>query len=279
MEAKGPKMAQTPQPLPADLVPRLRRTFAGDERPVEELDQLFALMGLFSRLPPPPDPLALYPNYEPLRRQLVGSLSGSDPERIEESLLELYCHLHGHEAPYTPAERAVVDETGGYWCHAGGLNPIIKAGPWLGRSTISSDFGAGNGLQGLLLQKLHPHACAVQIEISSRMVEAGQALQRWLDIPPSRVRWVVADVRHVPPTNMGFIYLYRPVKPVGIGKAFYEQFAEHLSSSDDPVVIFSVADCLKDFLPPEFEIFYNDGHLTCFRRGPYPAHFGGPPPG
>jgi hypothetical protein len=260
-------MGQTPQPLQADQVLGLRRSFAGDERPREELEQLFELIGLLAQLPPPPDPLGLYPSYEPLRRRLVGSLGSPDPEQVEEALLELYCHLHGTEAPYTPAERAVVDETGGYWCHAGGLSPLIKAGPWIGPETISSDFGAGNGLQGLLLQKLHPHACTVQIEISSRMVEAGQSLQRWLSIPPDRVRWLAADVRHVPPTGMGFIYLYRPVKPVGLGKTFYEQFAEQLSQSREPVVIFSIADCLKDYLPAEFEIFYNDGHLTCFRRG------------
>ncbi len=260
-------MGRTLKRSPADQVPKLRRSFAGDERPGEELERLFALIVLLCELPPPPDPVGLYPNFESLRRRLVESLPSSDPEQIEESLLELYCHLHGHEAPYTPAERAIVDETGGYWCHAGGLSPLIKAGPWIGPDTISSDFGAGNGLQGLLLQKLHPHACVVQIEISSRMVEAGKALQRWLGIPPSRVRWVVDDVRHVPPTGMGFIYLYRPVKPVGVGKAFYERFAEQLSSTSEPVVIFSIADCLKDFLPAEFEIFYNDGHLTCFRRG------------
>jgi hypothetical protein len=31
------------------------------------------------------------------------------------------------------------------------------------------------------------------------------------------------------------------------------------------VVVFSIADCLKEFLRPDIEIFYDDGHLTCFR--------------
>jgi len=135
---------------------------------------------------------------------------------------------------------------------------------------VSCDYGAGNGLQGLLLQKLHPHARTVQVEISSRMVDSGRALQRWLGIPSERVSWKVADVRDVPPTGMDFIYLYRPVKPVGVGESFYTGLAEQLARTADRVVIFSIADCLKDYLPADFEIFYDDGHLTCFRRGAEP---------
>jgi len=132
---------------------------------------------------------------------------------------------------------------------------------------VSADYGAGNGLQCLLLQKLYPHALTRQIEISSRMVQSGKELQHWLGIPPSRVDWVVADVRDVPPAGLDFIYLYRPLKPdSAIGRQFYGSFAETLSHAADEVVIFSIADCLKDFLPPEHEIFYSDGHLTCFRR-------------
>jgi hypothetical protein len=49
-----------------------------------------------------------------------------------------------------------MDRSGGYWCHAGGLSPVLKAGAFIEPDTVSADFGAGNGLQCLLMQKIHP---------------------------------------------------------------------------------------------------------------------------
>lgn len=250
-----------------ELQAHLRGLFAGDGRPAEELDRLVELMLLLAELEPPPDPEGLYGDYPRLRERLVAATAGSDAELVEERFLELYCHLHGFEAPYTPAERARVDESGGYWCHAGGLSPILKAAPFLGPGSVSADYGAGNGLQGLLLQKLYPHARTVQIEISSRMVAAGRALCGWLGVPVERIEWRVADVRDVPPRGLDFIYLYRPLRPLGPGVAFYRRFAAELAAQPRRTVIFSVADCLADFLPPSFERLYDDGHLRCF-RGP-----------
>ena len=232
----------------------------------DEAKQFARLIRLFLELPPPPDPFGLMPRFAELRDRLHRVAGGSDGEALEEALLELYCHVHGHEAPYTRAERHRVDQVGGYWCHAGGLSPILKAGPFITSATVVGDFGAGNGLQGLLLQKLYPHEQTVQIEISSRMVAAGRHLQRWLDIPAARVRWIVGDVLDASADSMDFIYLYRPVRPEGEGARFYEGLASELSRSDREVTIFSIADCLKDYLPPGFEVFYGDGHLTCFRR-------------
>lgn len=248
------------------IVEQLRSLFHRDEWPASETARMIELMALFAHLPPPPDPQNLYPKYPILRDGFVQSIGSDDPEAVEEAFLNLYCHLHGHEAPYTPAERHRVDETGGYWCHAGGLSPILKAGNWIRPGTISADFGAGNGLQTLLMQKLYPHARTIQFEISSNMVACGKQLQNWLGIGEDRVDWIVGDVCDASPRGIDFIYLYRPLKPVGRGIGFYENFARELADSDREVVIFSIADCLKDFLPASFESFYNDGHLTCFRR-------------
>jgi hypothetical protein len=245
---------------------RLYELLAFDERSPEERERLVRLMVLFAELPPPPDPFGMFPRYAELREVFLHSGEGSDGEALEEAFLELYCHLHGHEAPYTSEERRRVDETGGYWCHAGGLSPILKCGPFVQARTVSGDFGAGNGLQGLLMQKLDPHRKTVQMEISSRMVAAGKHLQNWLDIPDERVEWRVCDVLEASPQGLDFVYLYRPVRPEGEGRRFYEQFARVLESSRAPVVIFSIADCLRSFLSPAFEVFYIDGHLTCFRR-------------
>jgi hypothetical protein len=239
---------------------------ANDGRPAEERERLVRLMLLFAELPPPPDPFDLYPDYAALREAFLDRAAGDDGEALEEAFLSLYCHLHLHEAPYTDAERRRVSETGGYWCHAGGLSPILKAGPFIREQTVLADFGAGNGLQALLMQRLQPHRRTVQIEISSRAVEAGRALQGWLGIPPDRVEWITGDVIGTSPAGMDFIYLYRPVRPEGEGRRFYERFASELVRDGGPVVIFSIADCLREFLSPEFRVIHFDGHLTCYRR-------------
>jgi len=247
--------------------PFLMEMISAEDRTEEEVARFAELMRFFLELPPPPDPFGLFPDYAEHKRRFRQAVKRQDAETLEEKFLTLYCHVHGHEAPYTPAERRRVDESGGYWCHAGGIFPLLKAEPFIAPETVSADFGAGNGLQGLLLQKLYPHKRTVQIEISSRMVEAGKHLQRWLEIPDDRVEWIVADVCDVVPSNMDFIYLYRPVRPEGKGKTFYERFARELDSENRSVVIFSIADCLRQFLSPRFEVFYSDGHLTCFRNG------------
>jgi hypothetical protein len=142
-----------------------------------------------------------------------------------------------------------LDEAGGYWNHAGGLSPILKAQPWIESDTVSADFGAGNGLQGLLLQLLYPHA----------------GLREWLGVSADRVEWIVDDVLNVSASGYAFIYLYRPVRPEGPGHEFYTRFAREVEAEENPPIIFSIADCLRDFLSDRYEVFYGDGHLTCFR--------------
>jgi hypothetical protein len=250
------------RPLPGDLA----NIFRDDDRPLVERDRLLVLMELFATLPFPPDPFGLCPDFQNLQRIFLRSLGSAQADPVEEAFLNLYCHLHGHEAPYSAGERQRMDELGGYWCHAGGLSPILKAGEHIGPATVSADFGAGNGLQGLLLQKLYPHARTIQIEISSRMVAWGKELQQWLGIDPDKVQWVAGDVLEYSPRGIDFIYLYRPVRPEGPGRRFYEKFAAELSVSPGPVIIFSIADCLAPFVSGNFEVFYSDGHLTCFRN-------------
>lgn len=228
------------------------------------------VIDLVRQRPEPPDPPGSFPNYRRLWDRLIRVVETQDPDDIEERLLELYAHLHMNEAPYSADERRRMDAVGGYWNHAGGLNPLLKAWPWIEPDTVSADFGAGNGLQGLLLQVLYPHARTVQIEISARMGDIGEALREWLGISPSRIEWVLDDVSRVPATGYDFIYLYRPVRPQGPGRVFYARFARDVESEARPPVIFSVADCLRDFLSDRYEIFYGDGHLTCFRPAASP---------
>jgi hypothetical protein len=271
----------TPKPS-TDPHDHLLRVLAELELSDDELQQMVRLVQLLAHSPPPPDPGNHFPRFAALQVALRRAMAGDDADVVEEAFFALYAHLHMHESPYTTEERARLDETGGYWSHAGGISPLIKATPHIRSDTISADYGAGNGLQGLLLQKLYPHRKTIQIEISSQAVAIGRRLQRWLgvaeqcvewivgdvlDFPPLDVEWIVGDVLDFPPLDVDFIYLYRPVRPVGEGIRFYEMLARTVSQSSKEVTIFSIADCLRDFLPPDFDRFYYDGHLSCF-RGP-----------
>jgi hypothetical protein len=237
-----------------------------DGRLPAERRRLVALIELLAALPSPPDPFGLYPAYARRREDLRAAVAGSSGEALESAFLELYCCLHGYEAPYSIDERATVDRTGGYWCHAGGLSPVLKAPDWITPASRSIDFGAGNGLQLLLVQWLAPHALTVQVEISAKMCEAGRDIQRWLGIGDARVEWRVADATTASPAGFDLVYLYRPVHTEGAGREFYRRFAAELAVSPVSPIVLSVADCLQEFLPREFERFYFDGHLACYRR-------------
>ncbi|MCW8985810.1 MAG: hypothetical protein OQK55_10735, partial [Thermoanaerobaculales bacterium] len=240
----------------------MARRIGSMDRDPGEAERLARLVHHFLNLSNPPECHSSFPRFGKLQARLESAALHATGEEIEEAFLELYAHVHMNEAPYTPKERRRMDMAGGYWNHAGGLSPILKAEPWISADTVSADFGAGNGLQGLLLQLLYPHAKTVQIEISSRMAEIGGCLREWLSVAADRVEWIIDDVLNVSATGYDFIYLYRPVRPEGAGRDFYTRFAGEVEGEEHPPVIFSIADCLRDFLSDRYEVFYGDGHLT-----------------
>jgi len=258
-------MSGSESPLDPHRVTALLRD---DERTADERRRLVRLMELLASLPEPPTAATRFPRYSSLKARFLDACDGDDGDAVEECFLELYAHLHMHEAPYTRRERRRMDATGGYWSHAGGLSPILKAGSWIRPETRSVDLGAGNGLQALLMQKLHPHARSCQIEISSAMIDIGRSLQDWLEIPGDRVEWRADDVLDTPLGGWSFVYLYRPVRPHGPGVGFYRRLADALENEPGEVVVFSIADCLGEFLSATFDRFYTDGHLTCYRKPP-----------
>lgn len=253
--------------VPADVDhARIEEVLALAHLPAPERRRLATIACRLATLRPPPDPDGVLTAFAPLRSRFLARVAEGDGDAAEEALLELYAHLHMHAAPYTAAERRAMDAAGGYWSHAGGLSPLLRAGPWLGPLSRSIDLGAGNGLQFTLLQLLDPHARTVQVEISRRMVAIGRRIGRWLGVPEERVRWVAGDVRSVRVVGFDFVYLYRPVRPDGPARDFYHGLAADLEASPRPPVVFSIADCLGEFLSEAFVRHASDGHLTVWRR-------------
>ena len=201
-----------------------------------------------------------------LMEKLSRSIAERDVDDVLEALLQLYARFHEAGEGYTAEERGRLDASRGYICYAGGLSPLLRAKPYLRTHSVSIDLGAGNGLQGLLLQRLYPHSKTIQVELSSQLVRTGRTLQRVLEIPEDRVEWRVSDIADVTFDGIDFVYLYRPVRPVAAGRALYERIARRLEACRDDTVVFSVADCLGPFLDERFSCFFSDSHLTCYKK-------------
>ena len=189
-----------------------------------------------------------------------------DPWAQESLLVNLYSHLHTAGSLYSPSERMLLSRRDGYSCHAGGLSPLIKAGPFITPDSVVVDLGAGNGLQGLLLQCISPHRKTLQVELSSEMIRTGRLFQEALGIGADRVEWIHDDIVNVSIEAADIVYLYRPARTSLNGREFYRAIARKLASVPKPLMVFSIADCLGQFLDKRFSLFFTDGHLTCFSK-------------
>ncbi|HET6515055.1 MAG TPA: hypothetical protein VFG09_07840 [Thermodesulfovibrionales bacterium] len=199
-------------------------------------------------------------------RGFLTALKGDDPSAAEQALVALYVCLHRAGSTYSASERKVLATGNGYSCHPGGLSPLIMAKSFIRPDSVVADLGAGNGLQGLLLQRIRPHRRTLQIELSAEMIRVGQIFQRALGISADRVEWINDDIRNVDLERADFIYIYRPVKPFDGGCDIYRTIAYRLSVIRKQLTILSVADCLAEFLDDSFSLSYTDGHLTCFTK-------------
>lgn len=202
-----------------------------------------------------------------IRRALAlyrSTLASDAVDEQESALLTLYMQLHTAGSRYAPEELVLLKARGGYHNYPGGISPLIMAGPYITPETVFIDLGAGNGLQGLLVQRIYPHKRTIHVELSAEMIRVGRVFQRALGISKDRVDWIHGDIIDTPLCEADFIYLYRPSLSSRNGAALYRSVAESLSGLCRPVVIFSVADCLGPFLDSRFSVFYTDGHLTCF---------------
>jgi hypothetical protein len=199
-------------------------------------------------------------------RRYISAKEGDDIPSLECALLELYLRLHAVGAEYSPAEKSLLESRRGITCHPGGLSPLIMAERFIGPESTVADLGAGNGLQGLLLQRISPHQRTLQIELSAGMLRVGRIYQQALGIGRDRVEWVNRDIADASIEDADFIYIYRPAKPLDSGNELYKSIAGKLAAVKKPLVIFSVADCLSKFLDEDFSVFYSNDYLTCFLR-------------
>jgi hypothetical protein len=195
---------------------------------------------------------------------LKSALKKGDIPTLERALIDLYIRLHGAGSAYSPQEREILTKRKGYSCYPGGLSPLIKASQFIRPDSIVADLGAGNGLQGLLLQCICPHQKTIQIELSSQMIRVGRIFQQALGLSADRIEWIHDDILNVSIEEADFIYIYLPAKPLDGGKEIYEAIAHKISTMKRPPVILSVADCLAKFIDSRFSVSYMDGHLTCF---------------
>jgi hypothetical protein len=207
-----------------------------------------------------------FPSIAKAADTLTQAKANDREDEIETRLLELYCELHHAGSEYQRSERIVLDNKDGYFNHPGGISPLLKAEKYIGPESHVADLGAGNGLQGLLFQFLYPHKVTIQVELSSEMINVGKIFQRILGISEENVVWINDDIMNVSLEEVDFLYLYRPSKPTRSGVKLYESLVDKLSTRKRSITIFSIADCLRDFLDKSFVEFYSDGHLTCFEK-------------
>jgi hypothetical protein len=231
---------------------------------LEDKSHLSVITNSLLRLAADPDVRAELPGADLCGENLSSALKHGNLPFIEKALLDLYERLHGAGSAYSAHEKMLLTKRKGYSCHPGGLYPLIKAVEFVRADSVVADLGAGNGLQGLLLQRLCPHRKTIQVEISSEMIRVGRIFQRALGISAGCVEWVHEDIVNASIETADFIYTYLPVKPIEGGKEVYEAIACKLSGMKKPLIVFSVADCLSKFLDGQFSMFYTDGHLTCF---------------
>lgn len=192
---------------------------------------------------------------------------GDNPGR-EEALLGLYLCLHGAGSEYAREEHERLAALCGIGNLPGGLTPLLMAAEMMEPGMSFVDLGSGNGLQGLLLQCIAPHALTVQAEISSRMIGAGRTMAEAVGLGDGRIRWVHGDIASLPFAHeVDMIYLYRPVKPHKDGRELYARLAQRIELARKTRYIVSVADCLgRHMTGGIYREMYRNEYLAFYGR-------------
>ncbi|MFP4649929.1 MAG: hypothetical protein ACLFML_03215, partial [Desulfobacterales bacterium] len=188
-----------------------------------------------------------------------------DPSVRENALIALYNSLHSAGAVYRKHEEETLNSWNGLGCIPGGLLPLFVASHLIGPESVTADLGAGNGLQGLLIQALCPHRQTFLVEISESLVETGRLYQQALGFPPDRILWENGDIADTDLREVDLVYLYRPIRPQGGGNLLYKAVAAKLAENNRSVTVVSMADCLGRFLDERFKNIYSNEFLEIYR--------------
>ena len=209
-----------------------------------------------------PDVQRLAPEAKIWLAQLSDAKTTEDLEEREYALLELYRTLHTAGSGYSHDEKQHLKSQKGLHGLSGGFLPLFMARALITPSTCLADLGAGNGLQGLLLQCLAPHAHTLQVELSQSHLAAGRLYQQVLGIPAQRISWVHGDLFTADLSRTTLVYLYRPVRPSETTLPLYQTLAATLEAVAPPLHIVSVADCLMPHIKSPIPPLYSDGFIT-----------------
>lgn len=188
-----------------------------------------------------------------------------DPDVRENSLITLYNSLHSAGAVYKKQEEKTLEAWEGLGCLPGGLLPLFVARHFINSKSVTVDLGAGNGLQGLLIQALCPHRQTLLVEISENLIETGRLYQQALGIPEGRIVWENGDIADTDLREVDLVYMYRPIRPKGKGNLLYSAVASKLAENNRSVIIVSIADCLGRFLDKSFKTIYSNDFVEIYR--------------
>ncbi len=188
-----------------------------------------------------------------------------DPWVRENELIALYNRLHAAGAVYKNHEEDALNAWNGLGCIPGGLLPLFIIRHLIGPASVVADLGAGNGLQGLLIQALCPHRQTFLVEISESLIETGRLYQQALGFAPDRILWENGDIADTDLREVDLVYLYRPIRPQGEGNVLYKAIAEKLAENNRSVTVVSMADCLGRFLSERFKNIYSNEFVEIYK--------------
>ncbi|MFP4573652.1 MAG: hypothetical protein ACLFNW_11860 [Desulfobacterales bacterium] len=206
-----------------------------------------------------------FPSGARIAEHLREARQDGDPSVRENALIALYHCLHAAGARYKEQEEDALDTWNGLGCIPSGLLPLFFARHFVRPDSLTADLGAGNGLQGLLIQALCPHRQSLLVEISENLVETGRRYQQALGISNERILWENGDIADTNLREVDLVYLYRPARPQGDGKLLYKIIAEKLAESSRFVTIVSMADCMGRFLDESFKNIYSNEFVEIYR--------------
>ncbi|PID78457.1 MAG: hypothetical protein CSA42_00315 [Gammaproteobacteria bacterium] len=185
-------------------------------------------------------------------------------EERETLLIDLYLLLHKFGCGYSDMEQNFISEKKGIKWLPGGIMPIILTSYLMNEDYVFADLGAGNGLQGLILQSISPHKKTRLIEISESHLMAGRAYAKALGFNNESILFENNDILSSDFKDIDIFYMYRPARPMNGGKNFYIRLSEKFEQMEKEFFLVSVADCFEPFIKQDCLTVYSNEFMKVF---------------